>query len=198
MTESISKRELDRRGICHLPENAEYWELFYADTALERRAARNLCGSCPVREECLKWALEKKEIWGVWGGCDEADLRRALWVDANGEPTERCRYPHCPSCKARPSKLFISSLCELRKGHRREQVECMTCGFTWRAATSVAAVKAYWRERSRKVRAKARASRVRIPSERPRNVVRVEFPSARDDEPTTALAASAARHQATQ
>src|SRR5262245_40064544 len=98
IVEELSKQEIDARGICHSPDNDDYWHLFFADTAFERRPARNLCNECPVRLECLRWALENKEIWGIWGGCDEAELRRALWVDANGEPTERCRYPHCPAC----------------------------------------------------------------------------------------------------
>lgn len=170
MNLDLTKPEIDRQGLCHQKEYEEYWPLFFAETALERRPARNMCGSCPVREACLKWALENGEIWGIWGGCDEAELRRALWVDANGEPTERCRYPHCPSCHARPNKLIVVGVCELRSGRKRERVECTTCGFAWRAATSVQAVKAYWRDRQRKIRAKSAASSRRIPSRTASNV----------------------------
>ena len=27
-----------------------------------------ICQSCPVQRECLRWALEKREKWGIWGG----------------------------------------------------------------------------------------------------------------------------------
>jgi transcription elongation factor Elf1 len=175
MFEANVKKELDQQGLCRKDRSPELWEAFFAETALERRPARNLCGeyghptSCPVRELCLKWALENKEIWGIWGGLDESELRRALWVDADGEPTARCRYPNCPNCKARPDNLYVLSVCELKTGKTREQVSCLRCGFTWKAATSVQAVKAYWRDRQRKIR--ARAVKGRLPDARPLRVL---------------------------
>lgn len=165
----VDKKEIDRLGLCHQPENEDYFDLFFADTALERRPARNLCvanGGCPVREQCLKWALETKTIWGVWGGRDEDELRRALAVDVNGEPMIRIRFPQCPFCHARPNKLVVVGVCELDSGRRRERVECMTCGFYWRSATSVAAVKAYWRDRQKKLRARS-VSKRRIDTGKP-------------------------------
>lgn len=184
-------------GLCHRDRNPQLWEKFFADTALERRDARNLCFKCPVRSQCLQTALESKSIWGVWGGCDEAELRRALWVDADGEPRERCRYPHCPMCRARPSKLHVVGVCELPSGRKRERVECETCGFTWRAATSVQAVKAYWREKARLHKAAIRATvpRGRIRRERLGTVMvtlRPADPPVVLEQPV-AIAASAAR-----
>lgn len=32
------------------------------------RRASKLCDVCPVYRECLRWALEKKEEYGVWAG----------------------------------------------------------------------------------------------------------------------------------
>lgn len=148
MVDASLKRLLDSKGLCRDPKNRDLSALFFADSPLERRPARNLCGSCPVKRECLYWALETKSIWGVWGGCDEADLRRALWVDASGEPIKRNRFPQCPNCKARPSKLVVVKTCDLSRRRIRERVECVTCGFTWSAATSVSAVKTYWRQRN--------------------------------------------------
>uniref|UniRef100_A0AAU2VHU8 Transcriptional regulator WhiB n=1 Tax=Streptomyces sp. NBC_00008 TaxID=2903610 RepID=A0AAU2VHU8_9ACTN len=39
--------------------------------------AKAVCHGCPVRAECLRWALENSQDTGVWGGLDEAE-RRAL------------------------------------------------------------------------------------------------------------------------
>lgn len=39
--------------------------------------AKAVCGHCPVREECLRWALDTGQTIGVWGGMSEAE-RRAL------------------------------------------------------------------------------------------------------------------------
>ena len=43
-------------------------ELFFADSPADVEFAKTLCGSCPVRVECLNGALERREPWGVWGG----------------------------------------------------------------------------------------------------------------------------------
>ncbi|MGH8973674.1 MAG: WhiB family transcriptional regulator [Acidimicrobiia bacterium] len=40
-------------------------------------AARALCQGCPVRLECLAWAIETRERHGMWGGHAPAE-RRAL------------------------------------------------------------------------------------------------------------------------
>jgi Zn ribbon nucleic-acid-binding protein len=157
------KLKIDENGLCSQPENADKRDSFLANTALERREARNMCGAygqesqCPVREVCLKWALEHKEIWGVWGGCDESELRRALWVDAQGHQKPRCRFPNCPNCKARPSKLRIVQ--ELDSSV--PTVLCVNCNFSWRSRTSAQAVKAYQRARDRR-RVEARVPRRRV------------------------------------
>lgn len=39
-------------------------------------AAKAWCRACPVRDECLEWALEHNEVDGVWGGESERSRRR--------------------------------------------------------------------------------------------------------------------------
>ncbi|MEU1348284.1 WhiB family transcriptional regulator [Streptomyces sp. NPDC005775] len=39
--------------------------------------AKAVCQGCPVREQCLRWALENGQDAGVWGGLGENE-RRAL------------------------------------------------------------------------------------------------------------------------
>lgn len=43
-------------------------ELFFAEKIEEIELAKSLCGGCPVKRECLKGALSRKEPCGVWGG----------------------------------------------------------------------------------------------------------------------------------
>jgi len=38
--------------------------------------ARQICSSCPVRMECLEFAIEHGEQHGMWGGCTPAEIRR--------------------------------------------------------------------------------------------------------------------------
>jgi WhiB family transcriptional regulator, redox-sensing transcriptional regulator len=51
-----------------LPCHRESPELFFAESPSDVELAKALCGPCPVREECLAGALERREPWGVWGG----------------------------------------------------------------------------------------------------------------------------------
>lgn len=32
------------------------------------RQAKRICGACSVRQQCLDYALENKEPYGMWGG----------------------------------------------------------------------------------------------------------------------------------
>ncbi|WP_405392783.1 WhiB family transcriptional regulator [Streptomyces sp. NBC_01102] len=37
--------------------------------------AKEVCATCPVREQCLEWALENGQESGVWGGLGESERR---------------------------------------------------------------------------------------------------------------------------
>ncbi|MFC7327692.1 WhiB family transcriptional regulator [Marinactinospora rubrisoli] len=43
-------------------------DLFFAEAPADVEAAKAVCADCPVREQCLADALERREPWGVWGG----------------------------------------------------------------------------------------------------------------------------------
>jgi WhiB family redox-sensing transcriptional regulator len=51
-----------------LPCRREDPELFFAETPADVELAKAMCLTCPVRQECLAGALERREPWGVWGG----------------------------------------------------------------------------------------------------------------------------------
>ncbi|KOU69226.1 transcription factor WhiB [Streptomyces sp. MMG1533] len=44
---------------------------------VQQEQAKAVCGRCPVREQCLQWALGTGQTLGVWGGTSENE-RRAL------------------------------------------------------------------------------------------------------------------------
>jgi hypothetical protein len=124
--------------------------------------AKLICAGCPVQVECLRWSLEHNELWGVWGGLDEAEIRRTLSVNALGKYVHRCRPPGCPNpkCRARPSML------EILQDGRVARVRCTVCTFEWASPTSVAAIRTYQRERAqverRRLRLKTRAALVLV------------------------------------
>jgi len=42
------------------------------------RLAKSICSSCPVRQECLEYALSIPEPHGIWGGLNETERRRLI------------------------------------------------------------------------------------------------------------------------
>lgn len=70
------------RAFCRGPES----DLFFAPLQQERREekelretrAKELCRRCPVRAQCLDYALDIREPFGIWGGLNEIERRSLL------------------------------------------------------------------------------------------------------------------------
>jgi len=67
-------RDVDLRppsgGAC-IGMPTEWWFPKKSETAEERAqriAAKKICADCVVRQECLDYAIEAEEIYGIWGG----------------------------------------------------------------------------------------------------------------------------------
>ena len=51
-------------------------EAFFPEKGGSTREAKRVCRSCEVRSECLEYALEHDERFGIWGGMSERERRR--------------------------------------------------------------------------------------------------------------------------
>jgi WhiB family redox-sensing transcriptional regulator len=51
---------------------------FFPSDGLGVESARLICSRCPVRAECLEYALVNRIEHGVWGGASERERRRLL------------------------------------------------------------------------------------------------------------------------
>lgn len=51
-------------------------EIFFPERGGSSKAARSVCMNCPVRIECLKYALANREQFGIWGGTSERERRK--------------------------------------------------------------------------------------------------------------------------
>lgn len=51
------------------PERGAWWAA---------QEARMVCARCPVWRDCLRYALERRERWGVWGGTTPQERQRML------------------------------------------------------------------------------------------------------------------------
>ena len=51
-------------------------EAFFPEKGGSTREAKRICTGCEVRSECLEYALEHDERFGIWGGLSERERRR--------------------------------------------------------------------------------------------------------------------------
>ena len=50
-------------------------EAFFPEKGGSTREAKKVCRSCEVQPECLEYALEHDEHFGIWGGLSERERR---------------------------------------------------------------------------------------------------------------------------
>ncbi|GAS92654.1 WhiB family transcriptional regulator [Mycolicibacterium brisbanense] len=125
-----------RRKAC-ATEDADDWFPEEGDA----RKARLICVGCPVREECLAYAIEHDERFGIWGGL--APKQRAR-IKQGQAPTYRFLEPDERPCKrcskdfkpAHGRNIYCSTACRklseadrYRKGSSTfEARPCKRCG----------------------------------------------------------------------
>jgi WhiB family transcriptional regulator, redox-sensing transcriptional regulator len=51
-------------------------EAFFPEKGGSTREAKKVCRACEVRADCLEYALEHDERFGIWGGMSERERRR--------------------------------------------------------------------------------------------------------------------------
>ncbi|HEX2701037.1 MAG TPA: WhiB family transcriptional regulator [Acidimicrobiales bacterium] len=51
-------------------------DLFFPERGASTREAKEVCRGCVVRIDCLEYALDNAEKFGIWGGMSERERRR--------------------------------------------------------------------------------------------------------------------------
>jgi WhiB family redox-sensing transcriptional regulator len=51
-------------------------DLFFPERGASTREAKEVCRGCVVRDNCLEYALDSGEKFGIWGGMSERERRR--------------------------------------------------------------------------------------------------------------------------
>lgn len=59
-------------------------EAFFPEKGGCTRSAKAVCRSCEVRTECLQYALDRDERFGIWGGKSERERRTIRRQQAEG------------------------------------------------------------------------------------------------------------------
>jgi len=68
-------------------------KLFFDDRNRSQMHAKMICAECPIKANCLKWALVHREAWGIWAGLDYHELR-ILSVSLGYQPPNRKEVEH--------------------------------------------------------------------------------------------------------
>jgi WhiB family redox-sensing transcriptional regulator len=50
--------------------------LFFPEKGVPAAIAKAMCGQCPVRVQCLDFALATHQEFGIWGGMSARERRR--------------------------------------------------------------------------------------------------------------------------
>lgn len=51
-------------------------EAFFPEKGGSTKDAKRVCAHCEVRDQCLAWAIEHDERFGIWGGLSERERRK--------------------------------------------------------------------------------------------------------------------------
>lgn len=106
-----------QHGRCYTPGARAGETIWMSADPVDQAEAKAVCAECPVREDCLHWAVKHHEH-GVWGGLSTAERERLPY-----------RYADCAHCgeefeyrmaRGRPLAT-CSDACH--KARREEQVQ---------------------------------------------------------------------------
>jgi WhiB family transcriptional regulator, redox-sensing transcriptional regulator len=70
------------RAACRGPQAVAFFPPNHAERKEERLAreahAKAICAACDVQRDCLEYALQIREVHGIWGGLTEIERRAVL------------------------------------------------------------------------------------------------------------------------
>ncbi|MGP4021137.1 WhiB family transcriptional regulator [Saccharopolyspora sp. 5N708] len=69
---SEDEQEWQERALCAQTDP----EAFFPEKGGSTREAKRICAGCEVRSECLEYALQHDERFGIWGGLSERERRK--------------------------------------------------------------------------------------------------------------------------
>ncbi|WP_292715431.1 WhiB family transcriptional regulator [Microbacterium sp. 13-71-7] len=61
-------------------------EIFFPEARERADHAKEICGGCPVREDCLRYAIVNDERDGIWGAATPRERRSLVKRLSAGEP----------------------------------------------------------------------------------------------------------------
>lgn len=90
-------------------------ELFFPEKGSATKAPKDICAVCPVRVECLDWALANDVRHGVWGGLSDNERRRLRRRAGDVPPTPAPAPAAVPKAPRQPVQ------CGTRPGYQKHR-----------------------------------------------------------------------------
>lgn len=72
MFDVAEEQQWQERALCAQTDP----EAFFPEKGGSTREAKRICQGCEVRTECLEYALQHDERFGIWGGLSERERRK--------------------------------------------------------------------------------------------------------------------------
>jgi len=103
------------------------YDPFFANSNDLQVEALAICITCPVRDDCLTFAVRTGQQYGIWGGQPQRIVRRLIALDRAGRPQVReapAGHPNASKthCK-RGHRFDVANTYYTPDGKRR----CRTC-----------------------------------------------------------------------
>lgn len=89
--------------------------LFFPEPGAKYLEAKVVCDRCPVKVECLDYALDNGELFGIWGGSTEKERRRL-----RRKPKVACAECGAMFRVARGNVVTCSQECSDRRRRRQQ------------------------------------------------------------------------------
>ncbi|MFN2615216.1 MAG: WhiB family transcriptional regulator [Actinomycetota bacterium] len=74
------------RALCRQADPNLFFAPQVTETKEEKLAreakAKEICARCPVKASCLRYAIDTREPFGIWGGLNETERRQYLVREA--------------------------------------------------------------------------------------------------------------------
>lgn len=107
---------------------------FHSSDPEEQARAKALCAVCPFRRQCLQFAYDGKERFGIFGGVDEEELRKNQAINSLGEAhVSKDGRISCAFCQTGDTE----NLEIIERKRTRSHIKCTVCGLNWWARKAI-------------------------------------------------------------
>lgn len=131
----LNREPWQERGVCR---QVDIGDMFFPDKGGSTKEAKRICAVCPVAAECLQYALDHDERFGIWGGFSERERRR---MKRDIPRDEVVLLKACKGCgeaflPQRNRVVYCSRECWRNNDTTMKRRKCVQCGARFTGSTA--------------------------------------------------------------